>query len=560
METVRKECRPRRQGSAASRPVPGREGLRPARKQFCALQTAKRFVFHRQEDTPQEKGECERKMAETILRMTGIQKYFPGVHALDNAQLEVREGEVMALVGENGAGKSTLMKVLTGIYPSDGGTIEYFGKQVEIHGPRDAQSLGICIVHQELNLMQHLTVAENIYIGREPMKGLFVDKAKQNAMTQELFDKLHLELDPKAIVKRLSVAKQQMVEITKALSHENTKLLILDEPSAVLTDTEIDDLFVFIRQLKKTGVGIVYISHRMDELKRITDRITVMRDGQYVATLDTPTAEISEVIRLMVGRTIYEEPKTKSMCPPDAPVVLEAEHLNSLDVKDVSFKLRKGEILGFAGLVGAGRTETMRLICGADPMDSGTIRINGKDVKIHSPKDAVHYGIGYLSEDRKRYCLCLNLSVTDNTVLPSLEQLFKGPFVHDRKAHQLAQEHAEQIRTKTPSVRARVGSLSGGNQQKVVISKWLLRDCDVLIFDEPTRGIDVGAKSEIYKLMTQLAEEGKSIIMISSDMPELLRLSDRVIVMCEGHVTGELDISEATQETIMTYATKREVG
>ena len=560
MKTVRKECRPRRQGSAASRPVPGREGLRPARKQFCALQKAKRFVFHRQEDTPQEKGECERKMAETILRMTGIQKYFPGVHALDNAQLEVREGEVMALVGENGAGKSTLMKVLTGIYPSDGGTIEYFGKQVEIHSPRDAQSLGICIVHQELNLMQHLTVAENIYIGREPMKGLFVDKAKQNAMTQELFDKLHLELDPKAVVKTLSVAKQQMVEITKALSHENTKLLILDEPSAVLTDTEIDDLFVFIRQLKKTGVGIVYISHRMDELKRITDRITVMRDGQYVATLDTPTAEISEVIRLMVGRTIYEEPKTKSMCPPDAPVVLEAEHLNSLDVKDVSFKLRKGEILGFAGLVGAGRTETMRLICGADPMDSGTIRINGKDVKIHSPKDAVHYGIGYLSEDRKRYGLCLNLSVTDNTVLPSLEQLFKGPFVHDRKAHQLAQEHAEQIRTKTPSVRARVGSLSGGNQQKVVISKWLLRDCDVLIFDEPTRGIDVGAKSEIYKLMTQLAEEGKSIIMISSDMPELLRLSDRVIVMCEGHVTGELDISEATQETIMTYATKREVG
>ena len=551
---------PEAAGERSLSPVSRKGRAPPGAKRFCALQEQNVSFFHSQENTPQEKGECERKMAETILRMTGIQKYFPGVHALDNAQLEVREGEVMALVGENGAGKSTLMKVLTGIYPSDGGTIEFFGKHVDIHGPRDAQALGICIVHQELNLMQHLTVAENIYIGREPMKGLFVDKAKQNAMTQELFDKLHLDLDPKAVVKTLSVAKQQMVEITKALSHENTRLLILDEPSAVLTDTEIDDLFVFIRQLKKTGVGIVYISHRMDELKRITDRITVMRDGQYVATLDTPTAEISEVIRLMVGRTIYEEPKTKSACPPDAPVVLEAEHLNSLDVKDVSFKLRKGEILGFAGLVGAGRTETMRLICGADPMDSGTIRVAGKDVKIRSPKDAVHHGIGYLSEDRKRYGLCLNLSVTDNTVLPSLEQLFKGPFVHDRKAHQLAQEHAEQIRTKTPSVRARVGSLSGGNQQKVVISKWLLRDCDVLIFDEPTRGIDVGAKSEIYKLMTQLAEEGKSIIMISSDMPELLRLSDRVIVMCEGHVTGELDISEATQETIMTYATKREVG
>ncbi len=551
---------PEAAGERSLSPVSRKGRAPPGAKRFCALREQNVSLFHSQENTPQEKGECERKMAETILRMTGIQKYFPGVHALDNAQLEVREGEVMALVGENGAGKSTLMKVLTGIYPSDGGTIEFFGKHVDIHGPRDAQALGICIVHQELNLMQHLTVAENIYIGREPMKGLFVDKAKQNAMTQELFDKLHLDLDPKAVVKTLSVAKQQMVEITKALSHENTRLLILDEPSAVLTDTEIDDLFVFIRQLKKTGVGIVYISHRMDELKRITDRITVMRDGQYVATLDTPTAEISEVIRLMVGRTIYEEPKTKSACPPDAPVVLEAEHLNSLDVKDVSFKLRKGEILGFAGLVGAGRTETMRLICGADPMDSGTIRVDGKDVKIRSPKDAVHHGIGYLSEDRKRYGLCLNLSVTDNTVLPSLEQLFKGPFVHDRKAHQLAQEHAEQIRTKTPSVRARVGSLSGGNQQKVVISKWLLRDCDVLIFDEPTRGIDVGAKSEIYKLMTQLAEEGKSIIMISSDMPELLRLSDRVIVMCEGHVTGELDISEATQETIMTYATKREVG
>ncbi len=498
-------------------------------------------------------------MAETILKMTGIQKYFPGVHALDDAQLEVREGEVMALVGENGAGKSTLMKVLTGIYPSDGGTIEFFGKPVQVNGSRDAQALGICIVHQELNLMQHLTVAENIFIGREPMKGLFVDKARQNAMTQELFDKLHLDLDPKAVVKTLSVAKQQMVEITKALSHDNTKLLILDEPSAVLTDTEIDDLFVFIRQLKKAGVGIVYISHRMDELKRITDRITVMRDGQYVDTLVTESAEISDVIRLMVGRTIYEEPKTCSACPADAPVVLEAEHLSSIDVKDVSFRLRKGEILGFAGLVGAGRTETMRLVCGADPMDSGVIKVGGQPVHIHCPQDAVRHGIGYLSEDRKRYGLCLNLSVTDNTVLPSLEQLFKGPFVHSATADRHAQDYVEKIRTKTPSTRARVGSLSGGNQQKVVISKWLLRDCDVLIFDEPTRGIDVGAKSEIYKLMTQLAEEGKSIIMISSDMPELLRLSDRIVVMCEGRVTGELDISEATQEKIMTYATKREV-
>ena len=495
-------------------------------------------------------------MAETILRMTGIQKYFPGVHALDNAQLEVREGEVMALVGENGAGKSTLMKVLTGIYPSDGGTIEFFGKQVQIHGPRDAQALGICIVHQELNLMQHLTVAENIFIGREPMKGPFVDKAKQNAMTQALFEKLHLDLDPKAVVKTLSVAKQQMVEITKALSHEHTKLLILDEPSAVLTDTEIDDLFVFIRQLKKTGVGIIYISHRMDELKRITDRITVMRDGQYVDTLETPTAEISEVIRLMVGRTIYEEPKTKSMCPPDAPVVLEAEHLCSLDVKDVSFQLHKGEILGFAGLVGAGRTETMRLVCGADPMDAGVIRVNGREVKIRSPKDAVHYGIGYLSEDRKRYGLCLNLSVTDNTVLPSLEQLFRGPFVNDGKADRHAQDYVEKIRTKTPNTRARVGSLSGGNQQKVILGRWLLTDPEVLLLDEPTRGIDVGAKYEIYQLIINLAKEGKAVIMVSSEMPELLGVCDRILVMSGGRLAGEVDAKATTQEEIMTLAAK----
>ena len=496
-------------------------------------------------------------MGETILKMQGIQKYFPGVHALDNAQLEVRSGEVMALIGENGAGKSTLMKILTGIYPKDGGTIEFFGEQIEINGPKDAQDRGICIVHQELNLMQHLTVADNIYIGRESTSGLFLNKAAQNKKTQDLLDSLHLSIDPKAVVRTLSVAKQQMVEIAKALSYNNTKLLILDEPSAVLTDTEIDDLFTFVRQLKATGVGIIYISHRMDELKRITDRITVMRDGQYVGIRETADTEIAEIVRMMVGRTIYEEPKTQSAVPADAPVILECENLTSHEVKGVSFKLKKGEILGFSGLMGAGRTETMRLLCGADPMDAGTIKINGQQVKIKTPQDAVRHGIGYLSEDRKRFGLCLNLSITDNTVMPSLDILSKGLFVNDAKFDDYSNEYIEKIRTKTPSTHAKVGSLSGGNQQKVVISKWLLRDCDILIFDEPTRGIDVGAKSEIYKLMNQLASEGKSIIMISSDMPELLRMSDRVVVMCEGRVTGELDIAEATQEKIMTYATNR---
>ena len=497
-------------------------------------------------------------MGEIILKMQGIQKYFPGVHALDDAQLEIRSGEVMGLIGENGAGKSTLMKILTGIYPKDGGTIEFFGEQIEINGPKDAQNRGICIVHQELNLMQHLTVADNIFIGRESTKGIFLDAADQNRRTQELLDSLHLTIDPKAEVRTLSVAKQQMVEIAKALSYNDTKILILDEPSAVLTDTEIDDLFTFVNQLKETGVGIIYISHRMDELKRITDRITVMRDGQYVGIRETAVTEIAEIVRMMVGRTIYEEPKTCSAVPADAPVILECENLKSWQVKDVSFKLKKGEILGFSGLMGAGRTETMRLLCGADPMDSGVVKINGKPVKIKSPKDAVELGIGYLSEDRKRYGLCLNLSITDNTIMSSISKLFKGPFVNEGQADKASEEYIEKIRTKTPSTKTRVGSLSGGNQQKVVISKWLLRDCDILIFDEPTRGIDVGAKSEIYKLMNQLAQEGKSIIMISSDMPELLRMSDRIMVMCEGRVTGELDISEATQENIMTYATMRE--
>ena len=499
-------------------------------------------------------------MAETILRMTGIQKYFPGVHALDNAQLEVREGEVMALIGENGAGKSTLMKILTGVYTKDAGTIELFGKPVEIHGPRDAQAKGVCIVHQELNLMQHLTVAENIYIGREPTKGLLLDKAEQNRMTDELMKSLHLNIPAKTPVKQLTVAKQQMVEIAKSLSHNNTKILVMDEPSAALTESEIEDLFTFIRRLKATGVGIIYISHRMDELKQITDRITVMRDGQYVDTVDTATTPMEKIVQMMVGRVIYEEPKTHSNVAPDSPVVLEAEHLVSDDVKDVSFQLRKGEILGFAGLMGAGRTETARLLCGADPREKGTIRINGKEVKIHSPRDAVAAGIGYLSEDRKRYGLCLGLSVADNTVLASLDKFAAGPFVNDKKINEASRQYVEKVRTKTPTVATPVRSLSGGNQQKVVLSKWLLNDCDILIFDEPTRGIDVGAKSEIYKLMTQLAEEGKSIIMISSELPELLRMSDRVIVMCEGRKTGELDIAEAPQEKIMTLATKREVG
>ena len=494
-------------------------------------------------------------MAEVLLQMKNIQKYFPGVHALDNAQLEVRAGEVMALVGENGAGKSTLMKVLTGVYQKDEGEIDIDGKPVEIHDTRDAQALGIAIIHQELNLMQDLTVAENIFIGREPMSGIVLNKRKQNQDAQALLSSLRLDIRPETTVKTLTVAKQQMVEIAKALSFENTRILIMDEPSAALTESEIEDLFRFIRDLKAKGVGIVYISHRMDELKQISDRITVLRDGQYVGTVVTADTELQQIISMMVGRVIYEQPKTVSAVSKDAAVVLEVKHLCSPEVKDVSFELREGEILGFAGLMGAGRTETMRLICGADKRASGEIFVHGKSVDIKNPNDAVNVGIGYLSEDRKRYGLCLGLSVADNIALPTLDDFSGKLIVNDRKIRQTASEYKDHTNIKTPSVDTQVISLSGGNQQKVVLAKWLVRNCDVLIFDEPTRGIDVGAKNEIYKLMNQLVHTGKSIIMISSELPELLRMSDRIAVMCEGHLTGMLDIEEATQEKIMAFAT-----
>lgn len=490
-----------------------------------------------------------------LLEMERIQKYFPGVHALNDARLDLYAGEVLALVGENGAGKSTLMKVLTGVYGKDGGEIRFQGKPVEIRNTRDSQALGISIIHQELNLMPDLTVAENIYIGREPMKGFRLDKRRQNADAQKLLNALGLRMNPGVTVKSLSVAKQQMVEIARALSYPNTKVLIMDEPSAALSEAEIEELFVFIRELKKKGIGIIYISHRMQELKVIADRVTVMRDGQYVGTRPMDQVTMDEIVSMMVGRVIYEQPKETSQVPSDAPVVLEARNLSSPAVKDVSFALRRGEILGFAGLMGAGRTETMRLVCGADPKDGGTVLVGGKAVEIKTPEDGVKAGIGYLSEDRKRYGLCLGLSVADNMALPSLKRFTKAFVVRKKPLHEQARDYQKQINIKTPGVTSQVVSLSGGNQQKVVLAKWLMKNCDILIFDEPTRGIDVGAKNEIYKLMNRLVSQGKSIIMISSELPELLRLSDRIAVMCEGRITGEIKIEDATQEKIMALAT-----
>ena len=496
-------------------------------------------------------------MGDVILTMKGIDKSFPGVHALDHVDLEVRKGEVHALMGENGAGKSTLMKVLTGIYHKDAGTITYEGKEVEFTNPREAQDAGIVIVHQELNMMGHLTVAQNIFIGREYMNGKLIDDKKMNEEAKKLFDQLGINIDPKETMSRLTVGKQQMCEIAKAISHD-AKVIIFDEPSAALTEAEIEELFKIIRDLRDKQMGIVYISHRMDEIKVITDRVTVMRDGGYVGTLITKDSTKDDIINMMVGRVIYEDPKTESQVAPDAPVVLKVEHLNAgRMVKDVSFELHKGEILGFSGLMGAGRTETARALFGADPKDSGDIYVNGQKVDIKTPQDAVKCGIGYLSEDRKRFGIVVDKTVAENSTMATMENFMKGIFIDKKKEKDVAQEYVEALKTKTPSVDQLVVNLSGGNQQKVVIAKWLVRNCDILIFDEPTRGIDVGAKSEIYHLMDELVAEGKSIIMISSEMTEILRMSDRIVVMCEGRKTGELGIEEATQERIMHAATLR---
>ncbi len=498
-------------------------------------------------------------MGEVLVKMEGIEKRFPGVHALNDAQFELRAGEVHALVGENGAGKSTLMKVLAGVYHKDAGRILYKGREVEIPNPRAAQLLGISIIHQELNLMPHLTVAQNIFIGREPrrMFPFLVDDNQLNRQAQQLFDMMHLKLDPRARVADLTVARQQMVEIAKALSF-NSEVLIMDEPTAALTEAEIEELFRIVRQLRERGVGIVHISHRLEELKQISDRITVMRDGRYIGTVPTAEASIDQIISMMVGRTIYES-KPELPENPSEEIALEVRNLNRGRVlKDISFKLKKGEILGFAGLMGAGRTEVARAIFGADPIDSGQIFIKGKPVQIRHPKDAVRHGIAYLSEDRKRYGLALGLDVETNIAMASMRNFINGVgWINTSRTRKTAEHYIQSLGIKTPSLKQRVRNLSGGNQQKVIVGKWLTADTDILIFDEPTRGIDVGAKSEIYKLLNDLAAQGKAIMMISSELPEILRMSHRIIVMCEGRITGELSAAEATQERIMRYATLR---
>ncbi|MDQ6422451.1 sugar ABC transporter ATP-binding protein [Paenibacillus sp. LHD-117] len=498
-------------------------------------------------------------MSGQLVVMKGIEKHFAGVHALKGCRFELLPGEVHALVGENGAGKSTMMKILTGVYRMDGGEIRYKDNPVHIPDTKSAQKLGISMIHQELNLAMDLTVAQNIFIGREPRRKfpLFLNEKSMNERASALLKGMNIDMDPATPVHELTVAKQQMVEIVKAISYDS-EVLIMDEPTASLSDAEIEELFAAIGKLRDRGVGIVYISHRMAELKRISDRITVMRDGCFIDTVPTPDANVDQIIKLMVGREVYHTSKPEERSK-HAEVVLEVKGLNrGKAIKDVSFQLRKGEILGMAGLIGSGRTEVARAIFGADRVDSGEVYVHGAKVDMSGPHHAVRSGVGYLSEDRKRYGCLLDMDVKTNVALASYERFSRTGWMTDAKIASQAEDVVDNLMVKTPNVDQKLRNLSGGNQQKVIIGKWLTKDCDILIFDEPTRGIDVGAKSEIYKLLDRLAREGKSIIMISSELPEVLRLSHRILVMCEGRITGELDNDDVSQETIMHYATQRE--
>ncbi len=497
--------------------------------------------------------------SEYLLEVRGVAKSFPGVKALQDMHLNLRPGEVLAVVGENGAGKSTLMKLLSGIYEPDEGEFWLAGERYQPSGPRHAQETGISIIHQEFNLMPDLTVAQNIFIGREPRTArLFTSDRALNRTAAELIGRLELPLDPRQLVGSLTVAKQQMVEIARSLSYDSTKILILDEPTAALNDAEVATLHSLIRRFVTASTGAIYISHKMDELKVISDRITVIRDGRYIDTRPTADTSMKQVISLMVGRELNTKAHPENVRA-DRAVLLSVRGLSTKSLlRDVSFDLREGEILGFAGLMGAGRTEVARAIVGADPLTSGTVSLRGKQVNLSSPADAAMHRIGYLSEDRKHFGLLLNQTVNTNIGLSALSERFsKAGFIRDGAMATKSREFVESLRVRTPSIQQTTKNLSGGNQQKVVIAKWLVKDCDVLIFDEPTRGIDVGAKEEIYRLLNQLAESGKSIIMISSELPEVLRMSHRIVVMSEGRITGELTASGATQEDVMHLATLR---
>lgn len=496
-------------------------------------------------------------MNETIVSMEHINKSFPGVKALDDVRFELRSGEVMALLGENGAGKSTLMKILSGVYTRDSGTMSIFGQEYGDLTPKQAQAAGVAIIHQELNMCRHLSVAENMFLGREIVKGGHLDNRAMEQEAARILGELKIDINPREVVGNLPVSKQQMVEIAKALS-VNAKILIMDEPTSALTSREIEDLFRIIHQLKAEGHGIVYISHRLEELQHIVDRVTIMRDGQYITSMNFADVTMDEIIAYMVGREIKEKfPRVETE---KGDKIFEVKNLNAgRMVRDINFSLYAGEIVGFAGLMGAGRTETTRAIFGIDHKESGEIILDGKEIKISRPLDAIKAGIVLAPEDRKKDGLCTKLSIRHNIALPNLDLLCnKLGVVSRKKEDETCDRTVENLKIKTPGVDVDAGNLSGGNQQKVVVGKWLARNSRVVIFDEPTRGIDVAAKVEIYNLMNELKQQGVAVMFASSEMPEVMGIADRIVVMCDGRITGEVMAKETTQNEILTLATKFE--
>ncbi len=487
-----------------------------------------------------------------FLQMKGITKQFPGVLALNQVDLSVYPGRVLALVGENGAGKSTLMKVLSGVHKRDAGEILIEGKSVEIDSPLASRQMGISIIYQELSVLNNMDVAENIFVGREKKKNGFVDKKAQHQEAKALLDRVGLNIDTHTMTHRLSTAQKQMVEVAKALSY-NSKLIIMDEPTSSLTDTETAMLMKIIRRLRDEGVAIVFISHRMNEIFEISDEIAVMRDGEMVQHMITGEVDEQQVIAAMVGRDVNDIFHKEEA--PIGDVVLEVKNLSTRNfLKDISFNVRAGEIVGFAGLVGAGRSEVMRALFAVDPRESGEIFINGKPVEIKSTVDALRAGMGFVPEDRKEQGLILKQTIRANASLAALDSVADGWFINRKKEKGLSDEYVSKLKVKTPSIEQLIMNLSGGNQQKVVIAKWMATHPKVLILDEPTRGIDVGAKKEIHTLMSELAKQGVAIIMISSELPEVLGMADRIYVMHDGRIKGEIDRAEASQEAIMKMA------
>jgi len=491
-------------------------------------------------------------MDSMFLQLNNITKVYPGVVALNNVTLHVNKGEVHALVGENGAGKSTLIKTCTGAVIPDSGSIVIDGKEFKSMTPKLAEQHGIAVIYQEFNLVGELSVAENIFLGRAIRKGILVDKKAMVNESRKIFRQLGVDIDPNKLVSSLTVGYQQLVEIAKAIS-QNAKILIMDEPSAPLTKAEAEHMYQLVYRLKEQGVTIIYISHRMEEIFKLSDRVTVMRDGNIVKTMNTSDTNVDELVKLMVGRELKETYPAREACVSDE-MILEVRNLSGNGLKDISFKVRKGEVLGFGGLIGSGRTELAELLFGVKPKTGGQIIFKGREIAPRTPQEAIDLGIALVPEDRKRQGALLEIDIKGNISMPILRRISRLFIVNRKREVKIANEYKESIRIKTPSLTQKVKNLSGGNQQKVIIAKWLASNADLIILDEPTRGIDVGAKYEIYTLINSLVKNGKTVLMISSEMPELIGMSDRIIVLSEGRITGSLNKGEFDQEVIMSMA------